>query len=185
MVERNAFKCPPLLRFHGPLALKKFQALMTKYRNLYYDCKHDKIRAMVSKIISNDRIELDIRLFVSTEFIRNSRDIAEGEELLKKCQTLDCQNGDLLEAYITVTLSTRYSNKGDNKKSLELNHRSRSACYCAAPSYLTSQVFYVHVRNLLRHHKGNLTPRVKKETQELLDRAINNSYFMALDGSDT
>ena len=60
MVERNAFKCPPLLEFHGPLASKKFLALMTKYCNLYYDCKHDKIRAMVSKIISNDRIELDI-----------------------------------------------------------------------------------------------------------------------------
>ena len=60
MVEGNAFKCPPLLRFHGPLASKKFQALMTKYRNLYYECKHDKIRGMVSKITSDDRIELDI-----------------------------------------------------------------------------------------------------------------------------
>ena len=114
---------------------------------------------------------------MSAEFIRNSRDIAEGEELLKKCQTLDCQNGDLLEAYITVTLSTLYSDKGDEEKSLELIRHSRSACCCAAPSYLTSQMLYVHARNLLRHHKGNVTPSVKKETQELLDHAIRDSYY--------
>ena len=177
MVERNAFKHPPLQEFHGPLVSKKFQRLMTKYRMLHYQGKHDQIQKLVSRIASNKEIELDIRIFVSAEFVRNSRDIAEGEELLKKCQTLDCQNGDLLEAYIAVTLSALYSDKGDKEKSLELIRRSRSACYHATPSYLTSQVLYVHALSLLRHHKGNLTPRVKKETQKLLDRAINDSYF--------
>ena len=177
MVERNAFKCPPLLKFHGPLASEDYQKQMTKYRKLHYQGKHDQIRELVSTIASDDGNELDIRLFISAEFIRNSRDIAKGEELLKKCQTLECQNVVPLEAYIALTLSTLYSDKGDNKKSLELIRLSRSACCCAAPSYLTSQVFYVHARNLLRHHKGTVTPRVKKEILELLDRAINDSYF--------
>ena len=176
MVERNAFKRPPLLEFRGPLASKKFRKLMTKYRMLHYQGKHDQIQKMVSRVVSNRGIELDIRLFVSAEFICYTRDIAEGEELLEKCQALDCQNGDLLEAYIAMTLSTFYSDKGDKEKSLELIRRSRSACFYAAPSYLTSQVFYVNARNLLQFHKSNVTPSVKKETQELLDRAIKDSY---------
>ena len=38
-------------------------------------------------------------------------------------------------------------------------------------------MFYVHARNLLRHHKGNLTSRVKKEILELLDCAVRDSYY--------
>ena len=177
MVERNDFNCPSFLEFHGPLVSKKYQKLMTTYRMLHYQSKHDQIRTLVLKIALNDKIELDLRIFVSAEFIRNSRDITEGEELLKMCQTLECQNVVLLEAYIALTLSTLYSDKGDNEKSLELIHCSRSACCCAAPSYLTSQVFYVHARNLLRRHKGNITPRVKKKILELLDHAIRDSYY--------
>ena len=177
MVERNAFKCPSLLKFHGLLASEDYQKLMTTYHMLHYQGKHDQIQELVSRIASNDGIKLDIRLFVSAEFIRNSRDTAKGEELLKKCQTLECQNGVPLEAYIALTLSTLYSDKGDNKKSLELIHRSISVCRCAAPSYLTSQVFYVYARNLLRHHKGDLTPHIKKKILDLLDRAIRDSYY--------
>ena len=56
----------------------------------------------------------------------------------------------------------------------------KKAC---APSYLTSQVFYVHARNLLRHHKGDVTPRVKKEILDLLDRALE-IHIIVLGGND-
>ena len=148
---------------------------MTTYRKLHYQGEHGQIREMVSEIDSNDRIEPDIRLFMLTEFIRDSCDTKKGEELLEMCQKPDCKNGDLLQAYVAVTLSTLYSDKGDKEKSLELIHHSRSACCRAAPSYLTSQVFYCHARNLLRYHKGNVTPSVKKDILELLDHAIEDS----------
>ena len=60
MVERNAFKHPPLREFHGPLVSKKYQNLMTKYRMLHYQGKHDQIQKLVSRIASNKEIELDI-----------------------------------------------------------------------------------------------------------------------------
>ena len=177
MVELNAHTNLKLKQFEGPLASKKFQDLMTTYRKLHYQGKHGQIQEMVSEINSNVEIELDIRLFMLTEFIRNSRDTKKGEELLEMCQTPDCENGDLLQAYVAVTLSTLHSDKGDKKKSLELIHRSRSACCRAAPSYLTSQVFYCHARNLLRYHKGNVTLSVKKDILELLAHAIEDSSY--------
>ena len=34
--ERNAFRSPPLIKFEGPLASKRFQRLMLAYRHLFY-----------------------------------------------------------------------------------------------------------------------------------------------------
>ena len=177
MVERNAFKRPPLLKFCGPLASKRFQKLMTLYRKLHYKGKHDKTQWIRSKLSSSDNVDLDIRLYISALNVTDSSyDIAQGEELLKKCQTLDCQNGSLLQAYCLMSLATLYYDNGDKEKASEYIQYARSQCCVAAPSYLTSLVFYCEARNLLQRHKGNVTPCVKRKAMELFNYAIADSY---------
>ena len=178
MVERGAFKHPPLLEFHGPLASKRFRKLMTLYRELHYKGKHDETQRIRSRLLSSDRVELDIRLYISALNVTDSsHDIEQGEELLKKCQTLDCQNGSLLQAYCLMSLATLYYDNGDKEKASEYIRYARSECYGAAPSYLTSLVLYCEARNLLRRHKGNVTPCVKREAMRLFDCAIADSYY--------
>ena len=175
MVERGAFKRPPLLEFHGPLASKRFRKLMTLYRELHYKGKHDETQRIRSRLLSSDRVELDIRLYISALNVTDSsHNIEQGEELLKKCQTLDCQNGSLLQAYCLMSLATLYYDNGDKEKASEYIRYARSECYGAAPSYLTSLVFYCEARNLLRQHKGNVTPFVKRKAMELFNCAINS-----------
>ena len=177
MVERNAFKRPPLLEFRGPLASKRFKKTMTLYRELHYKGKHDETQRIRSKLTS-DNVELDIRLYISALNVTDSSyDIAQGEELLKKCQTLDCQNGSLLQAYCLMSLATLYYDNGDKEKASEYIHYARSKCYGAAPSYLTSLVFYCEARNLIRQHKGNVTPCVKGKAMQLFNCAIADSYY--------
>ena len=178
MVERGAFKCPPLLEFHGPLASKRFRKLMTLYRELHYKGKHDETQWIRSRLLSSDRVELDIRLYISALNVTDSsHNIEQGEELLKKCRTLDCQNGSLLQAYCLMSLATLYYANGDKEKASEYIHYARSECYGAAPSYLTSMVFYCEARNLIRQHKGNVTPCVKGKAMRLFNCAIADSYY--------
>ena len=89
----------------------------------------------------------------------------------------------LLEAYIALTLSTLYSDKGDKDKSLQLICRSRSTYYHAAPSYLTSQVNYGDAHSRLRHHKGNVTPHVRKRLLNYLTMLLM-IHIVGLDGND-
>ena len=177
MVEIGAFKRPPFLKFHGLLASKRFREIMILYRALHYKGKHDKTQLIRSKLTS-DNVELDIRLYISALNVTDSSyDIAQGEELLKKCQTLDCQNGSLLQAYCLMSLATLYYDNGDKEKASEYIHYARSECYGAAPSYLTSMVFYCEARNLIRRHKGNVTPCVKGKAMRLFNCAIADSYY--------
>ena len=179
IVERNAFKRPPLIKFEGPLMSKRFQRLMAVCSKLHYKGRLKELSTIVSRIASSDIANLDIRLYMSIENLMSyySYDVAQGEELFKKCQALDCQNGSLLQAYVMLSLANSYSHNRENEKALECIRYSRSVCCVATPSYLTSLIFYVEARILIRQHEGNITPCVKKMALELFDRAIADSYY--------
>ena len=178
MKERNAFKTPPPLKFEDPLTSKKCQKLMAMHTNLFYRYEDDKAVELVSKVTSNDYVSLDIKLYLSIEQLHKySVNNVEAEAILRKCQSLACQNGYLLQAHAMVILAYSYSHTGDHEKALECIHDSRSLCIIAEPSYITSWIFYVEAFTLIKKHEGNITPSIRKNILELFDRAIGHSYY--------
>ena len=178
MGERNAFKSPPPLKWAGPLTSKTFQKLMATYTGLFYRYKDDEADKLVSVVTSSDNVPLDIKLHLSLEqLLYYTRNIVEVRKILQKCQSLDCQNGHLLQAHAMVTLADSYLNTGDHEKALEYIHDSRSLCFTAAPSYITCWIFYLEAITLIQQHEGNITPSIGKKILELFDHAIDHSYY--------
>ena len=180
-VERNAFKAPPLLKYEGPLASKKFQKLMLLYTQLFYQGKKEDSNMIMSRVTSSDSTNPDIKLYMliykATEKAFNVQTITQLEELFQKSHSLKYQNGYLLQAVAMMSLSQTHSFQGRTEKSLECIRHSRSLCLEIAPSYLTSCVFFNDARILISMHKGNMTPSIKRRILELLDRSIADSYY--------
>ena len=129
-------------------------------------------------VTSSNNVSLDIKLYLSLEQLLNfSFNIVEVEEILQKCQSLDCQNGHLLQAHAMVTLADSYTYTGDHEKALDCIHVSKSLCFTAAPSYITCWIFYVEALTLIEQHEGNITPSIRKKILELFDRAIDHAYY--------
>ena len=178
MEERNPFKTPPLLKLEGPLTLKRFHKLMAKRTNLLFRYKKDETHKLVSMVTTNGNVPLDIKLYLSLEqLLSYSLNIVEVEKILQKCQSLDCQNGHLLQAHAMVTLADSYLNTGDHEKALECIYDSKSLCFTAAPSYITCWIFYLEAITLIQQHEGNITPSIRKKILELFDHAIDHSYY--------
>ena len=181
-VERNAFKAPPLLKYKGAIASAKFNKLMSIYNQMFHQGKKEESNMIMSKITSNDSTaELDVKLYMSvskaTEKSFDPQTIVQLEELFQRSQSLDSTNGFLLQALIMMSLSQTHSFQGRKEKALECIHHSRSVCLEAAPSHLTSCVFFNHARNMMSVNKGNITPKIKRRILELFDRAIADSYY--------
>ena len=177
MGERNAFKSPPPLKWAGPLTSKTFQKLMATYTGLFYRYKDGEADKLVSMVTSSDNVPLDIKLHLSLEqLLYYTRNIVEVRKILQKCQSLDCQNGHLLQAHAMVTLAESYLNTGDHEKALECIRDSRSLCFTAAPSYITCWIFYLEAFTMNLQHKENITPGIRKKILKLFDHAIGHSY---------
>ena len=180
-VERNAFKAPPLLKYEGPIASRKFHNLMSVYTHLFYQGRKDESTTIISKITSSDSTKLDMKLYMlmskATEKPFEPQTITQLENLFRQSQTLDCQNGFLLQALAMMCLSQTHSFQGRTEKALECMHHSRSVCLEAAPSHLTSCVFLNDARLLISLNKGKITPSIKRRILELFDRAIADSYY--------
>ena len=175
--ERNVCISPPQLKLKGPLTSKRFHKLMATRTNLLFRHRENKTNKLVSMVSSSGDIPLDIKLYLSLEQLIDSLDIVEVEKILPKCQSLDCQNGHLLQAYSLVTLANSYSYTGDHEKTLECIRDSKSLCFAAAPSYITCWIFYVEAHTLIKQHAGNITPSIRKNILELFDRTIDHSYY--------
>ena len=180
-VERNAFKAPPLKKYEGPIASNKFHRLMGIYTRLFYEGKKAESDMIMSRITSSDSTKLDVKLYMSiskaTEKGFDVQTITQLEELFLKCQTLDSQNGFLLQALAMMCLSQSHSFQGKTEKALECIHHSRSVCFEAAPSHLTSCVPFNDARILASIHKEDMSQSTKRRILELLDRAIADSYY--------
>ena len=181
-VERNAFRAPPLLKYEGAIASAKFNKLMSIYSQMFYQGKREESNMIISKITSEDSTAaLDVKLYMSiskaTEKSFDSQTIIQLEELFQRSQSLDSANGFLLQALIMTSLSQTHSFQGRKEKALECIHHSRSICLEAAPSHLTSCVFFNDARNMMSVNKGNITPKIKRRILELFDRAIADSYY--------
>ena len=176
--ERNPFKSPPLLKLEGPLTSKSCHRLMATLTILCYQYNEDETDKLVSIVTSSDNVALDIKLYLSLEQLLGcSHNIVKIKEILQKCQSLDCQNGHLLQAHAMVTLAVSYLIASDYEKALECIHDSKSLCCTAAPSYITSWTFYMEALTLSQQHKGNITPSIRKKILELFDHAIYRSYY--------
>lgn len=181
-VERNTFRAPPLLKFEGAIASAKFNKLMSVYNQTFYRGKSEESNMIMSKITSEESTAaLDVKLYMSisraTEKSFDPQTIVQLEELFQRCQSLDSSNGFLLRALIVTSLSQTHSFQGRKDKALECIHHSRSICLEAAPSYLTSLVFFNDARNMISVNKGTMTPKIKRRILELFDRAIADSYY--------
>ena len=175
--ERNAFRSPPLIKFEGPLASKRFQRLMLAYRHLFYRGRCEEASTMVCRIALSDTAALDIKVFMAIEDLFNySLAVTQLQTLFRKCESLDCQNGSLLQAYAMMALSDMYVLLNDTEQALECIYNSRSVCFVAAPSYLTSWVFLSEARILITKYEGNTNTKIKSRILELFDRAIAHSY---------
>ena len=74
-------------------------------------------------VTSSDNVPHDIKLCLSLEqLLGDSLNIVKVENILQKCQSLDCQNGHLLQAYAMVILAGSYFNTGDHEKAVECIH---------------------------------------------------------------
>ena len=180
MEERNAFlKTPPPLKWEGPLKSKRFHKLMRVRTNLFYQYKVNEIKQFVAMVTSSNNIPLDIKLCLSIDkHLGHLANILEVEKILQKCQSLDGQNRHLLQAHAMVILAYSYSYKaGDHEKALECIHASKSLCFTAEPSYITSGIFYMEAYILIEQHKKNITQSIKEKILELLDHAIYHSYY--------
>ena len=179
MGKRNAFNSPPLLKLEGHLTSKRFQKLMATLTNLFYRYKDDEIDKLVSMVSSSDNVSLDIKLYLSLKhLLAYPLDIVEVEKILRKCQSLNCQNGHLLQTHAMLTLAFSYLHiDGDHEKALECIHESKSLCFTAAPSYTTSWIFYMEACTLIKQHEGSITPSIMKKILELFDHAIDHSYY--------
>lgn len=121
------------------IASNKFHRLMGIYTRLFYEGKKAESDMIMSRITSSDSTKLDVKLYMSiskaTEKGFDVQTIAQFEELFLKCQTLDSQNGFLLQALAMMCLSQSHSFQGKTEKALECIHHSRSVCFEAAPSH--------------------------------------------------
>lgn len=181
-VERNAFKAPPLLKYEGAIASPKFNKLMTVYNKLFYEGRTDESNMIVSKITGSDSTAaLDVKLYLSvskaTEKSFSPQTITQLQDILQQSQSLGSCNSFLFEAYIMMALSQIYSLQGHKDKAIDCIHHSRSICLEAAPSHLTSCVFFNNARNMIATNKGRISPEIKRRVCELFDRAIADSYY--------
>ena len=180
-VERNAFKAPPLLKYEGALASPRFNSVMTVYNKMFYEGKTSESNMIASMITSGSDVALDMKLYMSvtkaTERSLSPQAITELEEIFQRSQSMESHNGFLLEALIMMALSQVHSLQGNKGKALECIHHSRSICLEAAPSHLTSCVFFNDARNMIGVNSGNITAEVKRRILELFDRAIADSYY--------
>ena len=181
-VERNAFKAPPLMKYEGAIASPKFNKLMSIYNQMFYQGRKEESNMIMSRITSNDSTaEHDVKLYMSiskaTEKSFDPQTIVQLEELFQRSQSLDSTNGFLFQALIMMSLSQTHSFQGNREKALECIHHSRSVCLEAAPSHLTSCVFFNNARNMISVNKGTITPQIKRRILELFDRAIADSYY--------
>ena len=179
--ERNAFKSPLdlLLKLEGPLTSKRFHKLMTEHTNLFYHCKDDEANKLVSMVTTSSE-NAEIKLFLSLEHLlcfscnKNIEMVERVENILQKCQSLNSQNGQLLQAFGMVILADTYSHEKDHKKALECIRDSKSLCFVAAPSYITSLISYVEATTLFQQHEGKITLSIRKKILELFDCAIDH-----------
>ena len=181
-VERNAFKAPPLLKYKGAIASSKFNKLMSIYNRMFYLGRKEESNLIMSKITSSDSTaDFDVKLYMSvskaTEKTFDPQTIVQLEELLERSQSLESTNGFLLQALVMTSLSQIHSVQGRKEKALECIHHSRSICLEAAPSHLTSFVYFTDARNMMNVNKGNITPKIKRRICELFDRGIADSYY--------
>lgn len=181
-VERSAFKAPPLLKFEGEIAKPKFNKLMSIYSKEFYEGRAATSSMIMSMMTSSDcTATLDVRLYMSvskaTEKSLTPQTITELDSILKQCRSMDSRNGFLIEALIMMALSQVHSLQGGREKALQCIHHSRSICLEAAPSHLTSCVFFNDARSMIGVNKDAMTPEIKRRILELFDRAIADSYY--------
>ena len=175
MVEIGTFKQLTRLKFEGPLASRQLQKLMAVYSDLFFKNKYSEAREMVKEIVCSGNGDIGLFMSIGDLITFRIHNVAQSEELLQKCKIVDSQNRLLLEAYAMMEVASSYSFSGDTEKALDCIQHSRSICFDAAPSYLTTTVCYAHARILAQHHEGNISPSVKKQVLHLLNHAIADS----------
>lgn len=181
-VERNAFKAPSLRKYEGPIASTKFNKLMSIHSKMFYEGRTEDSNMIMSTITSGDstaapEVKLHMSISKATERLFAPQTVTELEELLQQSRSMSSSNGFLLEALALMALSQVHSVQGKNEKALEYIHHSRSICLEAAPSHLTSCVFFTDACNMINVNRDNITLDIKQRILELFDRAIAASYY--------
>lgn len=181
-VERSAFKAPPLRKYEGAIASRKFNQLMSIYNQQFYEGKKEESDMIMSRLTSSDSTaDADVKLYMlivkATEKSFDPQSLTQLEEIFLTCQTTDSPNGYLLQAHVMMALSQTYSFQGHKEKALECIHHSRSVCFEASPSHLTCCVLFNDARNMMSVNKGNITSKIKRRILEIFDRVIADSYY--------
>ena len=171
-VEKGAFKAPALKKYEGEIASSRFNKLMSIYNRMFYNGDLESSNMIRDKMTSTQSTAaLEVKLYMRL----TRAAFAELEDIRR--ESASCRNAFLLEGEIMMTYSQIYALQRNMEKALDCIHHSRSICLEAAPSHLTSTVFFYSAWILIRANKGNITPEIKQRILELFDRSIADSYY--------
>ena len=178
-------KEPPLLRYTGPLATKKFHKIERQFIKMYLSPNYKQILQHSKQLVDKNGISADIKVFalcweaLSEAVQSNSK---HAEEVLrdawKRGSQPECENGLLLQGTVLRHLAFMQYAQDNNDKALEYILGAKNKLSLAAPFNETALTLYTKLRiktcTLFSKHQQfstELSKSIEKEYELLLEHA--------------
>ena len=146
-------KEPPLFRYTGPLATKKYHKLETQFTQLFRTARHEDMRKLSKVVVVKSSSSPDIKVFaLCWEALSEAvqlRNYERAEMLLerawKKATKLECENSVLLQGRTLRHLAHLQYSQGNDVKALDYMSMANDRLFNAAPSEETAHALYTEL----------------------------------------
>ena len=178
-------KEPPLLRYTGPLATKKFHKIERQFIKMYLSPNYKQILQHSKQLVDKNGISADIKVSALcwkalSEAVQSN--YKDAEEVLrdawKRGSQPECENGLLLQGTVLRHLAFMQYAQGNNDKALEYILGAKKKLSLAAPFNETALTLYTELRiktcTLFSKHQQfstELSKSIEKEYELLLEHA--------------
>ena len=176
-------KEPPLVRYTGPLATKRFHMLKELFTEMFVSASYERIQLLSKHILVESSISLDIKVCAlcwEALSMAVHENYEHAEELLKtawqKASQLECQNGLLLQGRVLRHLAVMQSFQGDDDKALEYVLGAKERLFNAAPSNETA--FTLHTELVVKRHRRTLSSELYQSTERDYELLLEHAKYM-------
>ena len=170
-----------LIQFSGPCVGKQFQKLEKTFMSLMLSCNHEGVEELERRIAVNQRINTDIKV-VALWFKGVSKGLLQQkyqqahlifDEALHAANSLDCQNGLLLQGRIWRFCASLCTIERDYDKAMKYIERGKVLLLNAAPTRDTASLLYEEMT--LKTLQGNSAAQhgeIQKGYNTILSHAL-------------
>ena len=176
-------KEPPLLRYTGPLATKRFHMLKEQFTKMLVSPSYERIQLLSKYILVESSISLDIKVCAlcwEALSMAVHENYKHAEELLKtawqKASQLECQNGLLLQGRVLRHLAVMQYFYRNDDKALEYVSGAKERLFNAAPSDETA--FTLHTELVVKRRRHILSSQLYQSTEREYELLLEHAKYM-------